>query len=173
MVNNSSKIIANLFAYFRYKTILLVKENGIEVCIFSENLSSVYMYLYIEQCLVCSLPALLCLLLCLAVGSAIPDVGCDELVFPPKCMAFIPSNIFSFFSLDIGRPWTMAASLFTAAEGLDIFLFLQVYKSLSLFISIWIQLISFISSPTLFLYALKLFPYIPYACRRITLMLMV
>ena len=90
------------------------------------------MYLYIEQCLVCSLPALLCLLLCLAVGSAIPDVGCDELVFPPKCMAFIPSNIFSFFSLDIGRPWTMAASLFTAAEGLDIFLFLQVYKSLSL-----------------------------------------
>ena len=136
MVNNSSKIIANLFAYFRYKTIILVEEHGIEVCIFSKNLSSVYMYLYIEQCLVCSLPALLCLLLCLAVGSAIPDVGCDELVFPPKCMAFIPSNIFSFFSLDIGRPWTMAASLFTAAEGLDIFLFLQVYKSLSLFISI-------------------------------------
>ena len=136
MVNNSSKTIANLFAYFRYKTILLVEEHGIEVCIFSKNLSSVYMYLYIEQCLVCSLPALLCLLLCLAVGSAIPDVGCDELVFPPKCMAFIPSNIFSFFSLDIGRPWTMAASLFTAAEGLDIFLFLQVYKSLSLFISI-------------------------------------
>ena len=125
-----------------------------------------YMYLYIEQCLVCSLPALLCLLLCLAVGSAIPDVGCDELVFPPKCMAFIPSNIFSFFSLDIGRPWTMAASLFTAAEGLDIFLFLQVYKSLSLFISIWIQLISFISSPTLFLYAFKTFPSHPLSVQK-------
>ena len=84
------------------------------------------MYLCIEQCFVCSLPALLCLLLCLAVGSAIPDVGCDELVFPPKCMAFIPSNIFSFFSLDKGRPWTMAASLFIADDGLDIFLLFTV-----------------------------------------------
>jgi hypothetical protein len=132
MVDNASKIIANLFAYFRYKSILLIKEHGIEVCIFSKNLSSVY--LCIEQIFVCSLPALLCLLLCLAVGSAIPDVGCDELVFPPKCMAFIPSNIFSFFSLDKGRPWTMAASLFTAAEGLDIFLFSQVSKSLSQYV---------------------------------------
>ena len=105
----------------------------LKTCLHTSDIKSFYSsrnmeskYLCIEQCFVYSLPALLCLLLCLAVGSAIPDVGCDELVFPPKCMAFIPSNIFSFFSLDKGRPWTMAASLFIADDGLDIFLLFTV-----------------------------------------------